>query len=276
MADVPHLGVGLAYRPEIHDQIIANAAAIDWFEVMTDSFLDRPQALRALREFTGHRPIVLHGVELSIGSESPLDEDYVDAVARLADAIDAPWVSDHLCFTREDHVDLGNLTPVPRTRENARRLAAKARYVQERMGRPLLLENIAYYVDLHGGLSEPELIGEVLEGGDCGLLLDLHNVAVNAYNHGFDPKAFITALPLQRVVQIHLAGNSEAAELDGVRIDGHDGPVGDDVLDLLAFVLERVRPHGILIERDVNFPQDFQELVAELDRVRAVVTAGKR
>jgi uncharacterized protein (UPF0276 family) len=155
-------------------------------------------------------------------------------------------------------------------------LAARAQYVQERIGRPLLLENIAYYVDLHGDLSESELICEVLAGSDCGLLLDLHNVAVNAYNHGFDPRAFIAALPLERVVQIHLAGNSEAAELDGVRIDGHDGPVGDDVLELLAFVLERVRPQGIVIERDVNFPRDFQELVAELDRVRAVVAAGKR
>lgn len=276
MADLPNLGVGLAYRPEIHDQVVANAASVDWLEVMTESFLDRQRYLQVLRELTGGKTIVLHGVELSIGSDSPLDEDYVDAVARLADAIDAPWVSDHLCFTREGDIDIGNLTPVVRTRERARRMARRARHVQERIGRPLLLENITYYVDLPGELSEPELIHEVLADADCAMLLDLHNVAVNAHNHGFDPEAYIAALPLDRVIQLHLAGNSPEAELDGVWIDGHDGPIGNDLLNLLAFVLERVEPRGILIERDLNFPEDFGELIAELDKVRSVVAAGRR
>ncbi|SDR04472.1 DUF692 domain-containing protein [Thermostaphylospora chromogena] len=274
MNTLPDLGVGLGYRPEIHDGLLAGIDAVDWLEVITDSYLDRPQALVALRELTGGRTVVPHGLGMSVGSESPPDEEYVDAVARLADAIDAPWVSDHLCFTREDGIDLDALTPVQRTREAARRIAAHADYVQDRLGRPFILENIAYYVDVGGPLSEAEFINEVFAHTACGLLLDLNNVMVNARNHGYDPVAFVAALPLERVVQVHLAGNAETAQIDGVLIDGHDGPVGEDVLDLLAAVLRRTTPKGVLIERDRNFPSDFGVLAAELDRVRAVLASG--
>ncbi|MBF8190696.1 DUF692 family protein [Nonomuraea sp. K274] len=144
--------------------------------------------------------------------------------------------------------------------------------VQDRLGRPFLLENITYYVDPRGGLSEPQFITEVLERSDCGLLLDLNNLALNAINHDFDAQEFLAEIPLERVIQVHLAGNGPGASAGGMLLDSHDAPVGDDVFHLLRVLAERNPPQGVLIERDDRFPDDFQEIMDDLTRARAVLS----
>ncbi|MFI6344457.1 DUF692 domain-containing protein [Streptomyces sp. NPDC050560] len=268
----PELGVGLGHRAELHDDIVAHRTEIDWLEIITDHYMGGHDhdVLRALRATF---PLVPHSLDMSIGSDSPLDLAYVDEVAAVADAVDAPWVSDHLCFTREEGVALHNLTPVLRTRRKAASVADRVRTVQRRIGRPFLLENITYYVDMPGELSEAAFIGEVLEGCEAGLLLDLNNLAVNAANHRFDPYAFLDELPLERVVQVHLAGNLPDP-LGAQVIDGHNAPVGEDVFALLAHLEGRHHLRAAMIERDDHFPDDFGELLAELGHVRGALAAG--
>ncbi|NED13051.1 DUF692 domain-containing protein [Streptomyces sp. SID9124] len=273
LAAAPELGVGLGYREELHDAILTHRDHIGWLEIVADRYLDRPgqQLLRTLRESF---VLVTHGLEMSIGSYAPLDTDYVDAVAALADAVDAPWASDHLCFTREEGVELHELAPVLRTPERAKAVAARAQRVQERLGRPFLLENISYYVDFPSEMSEPEFITAILEACDCGLLLDLNNLAVNAANHGFDAYAYLDALPLERVVQVHLAGNTPRPDDSGLRPDRHNGPVADEVFALLEHLERRHHVKAAMVERDQDFPADFRELTGELDRTRACLAAG--
>jgi uncharacterized protein len=275
LAGLPFLGVGLGYRPDLDRQIWANQASIDWLELISEHYLARPreQLDQALR-LRGAFPLVPHGVELSIGTPGELDPAYLDALAELVALVGAPWCSDHLCFTRAGGIALGQLTPLPRTRAVAADVARKARQVQERVGVPFLLENISYYIDIEGQLSEAEFLTEVMEGCECGLLLDLANVFVNAGNHGFSALEFLAAIPLERVVQVHLAGGEESPN---ALLDTHSAPVPDEVFALLRHLVERApNLRAVLIERDTDFPDDFQELADDLADARGIlgVTAG--
>ncbi|WP_203863030.1 DUF692 domain-containing protein [Plantactinospora mayteni] len=258
----------------MRDRIRDHAQEIDWLEIVTDGFLDDPDGLRELRRLNEVFPIVPHSLEMSVGSVEPLDDDYLRGVAAVADAVDAPWVSDHLCFTRENGIELGSLAPVQRTRQNARRIAERAQRIQELLGRRLLLENITYYLDLPGELTEAEMIAEVMRHCDCGILLDLNNLAINARNHGFDPVEFLAALPLDRVEQVHLAGSVPVGDPDLQQIDTHDAQVSAEVLELLAHLLDRQPVKGILLERDDGFPDDFEEIVRDLRQAREIMLSG--
>ncbi|MEU4538479.1 DUF692 domain-containing protein [Streptosporangium sp. NPDC023825] len=277
LTGLPALGSGLGHRVELAEAIEAHAGRIDWLEVITERYLFAPADERErLEELVRLFPVVPHGVELSIGSEREPDGAYVEALAALVADIGAPWFSDHLCFTRTERVDVGLLVPLPRTREVARRLGRRARRVQEAVGRPFLLENITYYVDLATPLTEAQFITEVMEHCECGLLLDLANLDINARNHGFDPLGFLDAIPLERVVQVHLAGGVGVdgdGDGDGGRLslDSHGAAIPDRVWDLLAELVSRTHVNATLVERDQNFPDDFGDLLAEIDRARTVL-----
>ncbi|MFD0690207.1 DUF692 family multinuclear iron-containing protein [Actinomadura fibrosa] len=292
MTVLPDLGSGLGHRAELADAIDEHAGRIDWLEVITENVLYAPADDRErLRDLARRFPVVPHGVELSIGSDREPDPGYVEALADLVEEIDAPWFSDHLCFTRTDRIALGLLAPLPRTSELARRLGRKAQRVQDAVGRPFLLENITYYVDMATPLTEAQFIAEVMEHCDCGLLLDLANLDINARNHGFDPLEFLDTVPVERVVQVHLAGGYEAGADPGattdtgtgdgaglhaagdaeLAIDSHATQVPDRVWDLLDELLARTHVNATLVERDQRFPDDFGELLAEVDRARAAL-----
>lgn len=271
-SNLPFLGAGLGYRGPLHDQIVSNAADVDWLELFTDQFLPLTgERLERLERLSAGWQCVPHGLELSIGGDARLDDGYLDRVAQVVGALDSPWFSDHLCFSEAGGVRLGHFAPLPWTREVALRVARRARLVQERVGRPLLLENITYSFTLGGELTEAQFIETVVEQADCRLLLDVTNVYTNAVNHGFDPVGFLDAIPLERVVQLHVAGGRH---VDGAVLDSHDSPVPEEVWELVDHVVARSPVRGILVERDDAFPPDFGELRGELDRARSALAAG--
>lgn len=269
MSNLPALGVGIGYRPEIHHYIMESRDLIDWLEVITEHYIQTaPEQAAKVRELRALFPVIPHGIEMSIGSEGDVNAEYLEAVSDLVRTVQAPWFSDHLCFTRAGGVALGQLTPLMRTKEAAASIGRKARLVQERAGVPFLLENITYYVNVNSELSECEFITEVLEEADCGLLLDLTNAFINSVNHRFDPFEFLAELPLERVVQVHIAGGES---LGNAMVDSHGHPVHSQVWDLLEVVLQQAPLKAILLERDQNFSVGFSELAEDLDRARSML-----
>jgi uncharacterized protein (UPF0276 family) len=246
-------------------------AGVDWFEVITENFLvDGGNPRRVLREVRAHHPVVLHGVSLSIGSTDPLDEGYLAAVAALCAEIEPALVSDHLCWTSLGGHNTHDLLPVPYTEEALAHVAARVAAVQERLGRRILLENPSSYAVFRGAdCSEPEFLAEVARRADCGILLDVNNVHVSCTNHGWDPAAYLSAIPVDRVGYLHLAGHSRNGAL---LIDTHDAPVCDSAWSLYAAARRRFPGAATCIERDDHIPP-LADLVAELARARAVEVA---
>ncbi|HEY9783773.1 MAG TPA: DUF692 domain-containing protein [Candidatus Obscuribacterales bacterium] len=265
---LPYLGVGLGLRRELAGETLSTRDRIDWLELVPENYMGlggaaRDRLDRAISAF----PLVTHGINLSIGSTDDLNNDYLKALKRLLAQTKAPWFSDHLCFTSFDGKYMHDLLPMPRTREAVRHVAARCKRVQDEMGIPFLLENISYYMEVPGSeLGDADFLSEVLEAADCGLLLDVNNVYVNSLNHNFNPYDYLSKIPLERTVQIHVAGHKRGHEFV---IDTHGAPVVEPVYELLQFVLERVDVKAVMIERDQNYPQ-FSELLDELDRIREI------
>lgn len=263
------LGVGVGLRHALFDATLATERRLDWLEVISEGFLTQGGRARwVLEQARARWPIVPHGVSLDVGGLDPLDEGYLERLAELTQRVDAPFFSDHLCFSRHRGVYLHDLLPLPFSPEAAAHAAARIRAAAARVGRPFLLENPSYYAVMPGStLDEASFLRRVLEEADCGLLLDVNNVWVNAHNHGYDPRAFIEALPLERVGQIHLAGHRrEHAAL----IDDHGGPVPDPVWALYRFTLERTGPISTLVEWDQRIV-GLDPLLDEADRARAIL-----
>lgn len=267
---LPVLGVGAGLRRELAADTFSHSADIDWLEIVAENYMDlgglpRERLNRALDSFS----LVTHGVNLSIGSTDDLRNDYLIGTKKLLDKIEAPWWSDHLCFTSVANRYLHDLLPLPFSREAAKHVAARAKAAQSFVGRPLLLENISYYMSMPGSqMTEAQFLSEVLETADCGLLLDVNNIYVNSINHNFDPYKFIDSIPLERTVQIHVAGHSRGEEMI---IDTHGAAVIEPVFELLEYVLSRVEVNAVMLERDQNYPE-FSELLAELKQIRQIAS----
>ena len=268
---LPKLGVGLGYRVELHDEILANAAKIDFLEVISEQFIRRsPEVLARADALRARFPIIPHGVELSVGTAAGIVPAYLEQLARFVGRMDAPWFSDHLAFTRVPSADIGQLTQLWFTRESLDAVVRNVREIKARIPTPLLLENITYYFQLpHAEMTEAEFVTRVLDETDCGMLLDVNNVHINAMNLGFDPYAFLASLPLHRVAQIHLAGG---VRVGGMVVDTHSTAVREEVWELLEFVAERAPLKGIILEWDQDFPP-FDVLLAHLERARGVMAA---
>ena len=263
------LGAGLGYRPQLHDDIVRCRDQIDWLELLADSFFPlTPPRRELLAELSEMFVCVPHCTELSVGSQARVDRELVAQLAELADIVDAPWVSDHFCFTTAGGLRLGHLAPVQWTRANAALMARNARTVSRDTGRPFLLENIAYTFVVPGDLSEAQFITSVLEEAECYLLLDVANVFANATNLGFDGAERLDEFPLHRLRQMHVAGGKWE---DGVLADSHDAQVADEVWGLVRHVADRAPVPAVLLERDASFPEDFGEILSDLRLARAAV-----
>lgn len=264
---LPHLGYGLGLRAPHYGPILAEGPAVDWFEIISENYLDtqgRPK--QVLRQIAERYPVVMHGVSLSIGSADPLDFDYLAKLKRLAHEVQARWVSDHLCWTGIAGRNTHDLLPLPLTEETLRHVSERVRIVQDYLARPLVLENPSSYLTFAAStLSEAEFLSRLAEATGCGLLLDVNNVYVSAFNHGFDAGDYLRQLPLDRVVQFHLAGHTN---LGTHCIDTHDGPVIDAVWMLYRQAVALTGGAATLIEWDAAIPT-LPVLQAEADRARA-------
>lgn len=268
------LGFGLGVRPVHYDALLGERqGSVSWLEALTENYLlPGGKPLHYLERLRAGYPIVLHGVSLSIGSTDPLDETYLREVKALADRIEPAWVSDHLCWTGVDGVNLHDLMPMPFTETALRHVVSRIAAVQERLGRRLMLENVSSYVSfISSDLTEWEFLREVAERADCELLLDVNNVYVSSVNHGFDPMAYLHGLPAERVRQFHLAGHRN---LGNYLIDTHDEPVCEAVWQLFHAAVERFGPRSTMIERDDNIPE-LDVLLAELERARDITLAAQ-
>jgi uncharacterized protein len=268
-SEIPALGVGIGWRHEIREEILANREHIDFVEIISEHYINvAPEKLASMSTLAATVPVIPHGIDLSIGTDTPVEEPYLEGLARLVDLVDAPWYSDHLCFTRVPGYSIGQLTPLPFTDEVVETVVRKTKLVTQRIPRPFALENITYYFTIpNGQMTEAEFITRVVEEADIGLLLDVTNVFMNASNHGYDPYKFLRSIPLERVVQLHLAGGIQQ---DGKWIDTHNQPIPEEVFELTDFIVANAPVKGVLLERDDNFPVSFQELTDELARMRAI------
>jgi hypothetical protein len=259
----PHLGAGLGYRPALRKEILQHLPEFDFLEVISDSFFRNEAGLRALASLL---PCVPHGLNCSVGST--LDPAYLERLRRVVDVVQPPWHSDHLAFTRAGGASVGHLAPVPYTEESLAVVVANIRRVQEAIGVPFAVENITMpFYWPNNTMAEDEFLREVVRRTGCWLLLDLENARVNAANHGGDPRRLLDALPLERVLQVHLAGGVRA---EGLEHDSHSMPVSEATWALLEELCARVVPRAVMVERDGNFPP-FADLVAEVRRARGIV-----
>lgn len=266
LQQLPELGIGIGFRRQISEAIFSNSGEIDWLEIISENFMNIGGSARELLEQTMARfPVIPHGVNLSVGGTDPLNRKYLQQLHRLLEDIDSPWVSDHLCYTSSKGRYAQQLLPLPRTKEVVKHVVARVREVQETLERPFLLENITYYMTFsESTMSEAEFLSEVCEKADCGILLDLNNIVVNAKNFALDEREFIDGIDKERVVQMHIAGHKTCH--DWV-LDTHAEPVTSEVYDFLDYSLRRLKPKAILLERDDNFA-DFAEILSELRTIR--------
>ncbi len=264
-------GIGLGLRARFMAKVIAGDAdgVAAFLELSPENYMHRGgrYPLR-LEQLADRFPIICHGLMMSLGSTDPFDDDYFAHLKGFLDRYDPPWHSDHVCWSGHGGSLLHDLLPVPFTTGVAKRIAARVREARDRLERPMAVENISWYMQVgkpeHG---EPEFITEVLERADCGLLLDVNNVFVNAQNHGFDPFDWLARIPLDRVLQLHVAGHEPWDET--LLVDTHGATVRDEVYDMMAWVIERIGPRPVLLERDTNIPP-FSEVLDEIRRLDGV------
>lgn len=265
--NLPDLGLGLGLRTQHFAHVLERRPAVDWFEILSENFMatgGRP--LQVLDELAEHYPIVMHGVSLSIGSTDPLDLDYLRQLKALAERCKAVWLGDHVCWTGVAGQNNHDLLPLPYDTATLAHLVERVRRVQDILQRPLVLENPSSYVTFaRSTMPEAEFLARLAEQADCALLLDLNNVYVSCRNHGWDARAYLDALPYERVVQIHLAGHTD----HGTHcLDTHTGHTFEAVWELYAEVMRRAGTIATMVEWDQDIPE-FEVVHAEVLRARA-------
>lgn len=263
---LPKLGLGVGLRNEHFNHILSEKPDVEWFEAISENFMDsggRPGWV--IRQLAEHYPIVLHGVSMSIGSTDPINETYLQKLKLLADDVQARWVSDHLCWTGVQSVNSHDLLPLPLNQETLDHVIARVHHVQEVLKRPLILENPSTYASFQNSdISEPAFLSALSDATGCGLLLDVNNVYVTCFNDGSDPLDYLTGIPFDRVVQMHLAGHTHCGSY---LLDTHDQPVTEAVWELFRYAWQRTNGSATLLEWDGDVP-DFQDLHQEVLKAR--------
>jgi uncharacterized protein (UPF0276 family) len=265
-SDFASLGFGVGLRRPHYVHILENHPRLDWFEVISENFMvDGGRPLEILEGVRSRYPIVMHGVSLSVGSTDPLNVGYLKQLAATARRFEPAWISDHLCWTSVGGRNLHDLLPLPYTEETVRHVAARIREVQDILERTILIENVSSYMEFSSSrLSEWEFLSAVAEEADCGILLDINNIFVSAFNHGFDAIRYLDSVPSERVAQFHLAGHSDHGTY---LLDTHDHPIRAEVWTLYEHAVRRFGRVPTLIEWDDNIPE-FEVLAAVADEAR--------
>jgi uncharacterized protein len=271
---LPDLGLGVGLRTRHFRHITENWPAMDWFEILSENFIDTEgRPLWYLDQIAERYPIVMHGVSLSIGSADPIDFGFLAKLRALAARVKAVWLGDHICWTGVAGVNGHDLYPVPYTEESLRHMVVRVKIVQEYLERPLVLENPSTYLTFASStMPEEEFIARLATESGCALLLDVNNVYVTCRNHDLDPVAWLEAIPYEHVVQVHLAGHSD----NGTHcIDTHDGHVIDEVWALYALVHAKTGGRATLLEWDAKIPA-FPDLQGEVRKAARFREQGTR
>jgi uncharacterized protein (UPF0276 family) len=247
------LGLGLGLRYPHIAQVLAGEARVNWFEVISENYMDSGgRSKYDLKKVAENYPLAFHGVSLSIGSTDPLNFDYLHKLKSLTKEIPPLWVSDHLCWTGIQGVNSHDLLPVPLNEESLLHISERVKTVQDFLERQIVLENPSTYLRFAGStIDEPDFIRYLCEETDCGLLLDVNNVFVTAFNAGLDPKAYLAKFPFDRVVQMHLAGHEDCQTHI---IDTHDRPVRKEVWELFQVAWKASNHAPTCLEWDSNIP----------------------
>ena len=269
-----NLGLGVGLRTVHYAHILEHTPQVDWFEVITENYMDsRGRPRYVLEQIAERYRVIMHGVSLSIGSTDPLDFEYLGKMKSLARAIKPGWISDHVCWTGVAGVNTHDLLPLPLTESSLRHVVERVRVVQDFLERPFVLENPSSYVGFRGStMPEWEFIARLAEEADCGLLLDVNNVYVSSVNHDFDPATFIRSMPADRIVQFHLAGHTN---MGTHIIDTHDGHVVDPVWELYRLAHQLTGGVSTLLEWDANIPP-FEVVHAEVLKARQFMSGQLR
>ncbi|HVU00677.1 MAG TPA: DUF692 domain-containing protein [Polyangiaceae bacterium] len=259
--------LGLGLRIPHYAHLFEHWPKVDYFEIISENFLGEALPPRRNLERVRERyAIVLHGVGLNLLGHAPLDEAYLDQLAALADHVDAPFVTDHLCWTGARGMTHHDLLPVPYVEDLVALAAERASYVQKRLGRPFGLENLSSYVEFRSStLTEWEFYARAVRESGCWFMLDVNNIYVSSQNHGFDPERYLAAVDFSRVLQVHIAGHER--QPNGTIIDTHDHPVSDPVWDLYRAAWRLGGPFPTLLEWDDKIPE-MPVALAELEKAR--------
>ncbi|MCE0557897.1 DUF692 domain-containing protein [Motilimonas sp. E26] len=265
-------GVGLrtCHFPWLEQHLLPRDSGVDWFEAITENFLDhKGYARHFLFKLREHYPIALHGVSMSIGATDPLNTAYLKSLRQLCGDLQPALVSDHLCWTGVNGVNSHDLLPVPLTEESLKHVSERVNKVQDCLGRKLVLENPSTYMCFAGNdYAEWDFLNQLVSCTGCELLIDVNNIYVSSVNQGFNPQTYLDGLPLDSIVQCHLAGHTDCATHI---IDTHDKPVHHKVWALYRDLIDRCgRNVSTLLEWDADIP-DFPELVAELNLAKGVI-----
>ncbi len=275
--EIPELRVGLGFRLGLAEELLGSkTSAASFLEIAPENYLGVGGRRRRLLDEAAERwPVVCHGLCGDLAGRAPLDRDLLGELKVFLESLGARWYSDHLCLTHLGGAEMHELLPLPFDEETVRQVATRVREVREVLELPMAVENVSAYGRMtKGTMTEPEFVAAVVAEADCDLLLDVNNVYVNAVNFGFDPREYIRTMPLDRVVEIHMAGHTE--EEDGLLLDTHARPIVGDVYELFRFTLEELddRP-PVLLERDGNIPplaeleEEMENLLSIMDEVDA-------
>lgn len=262
------LGYGLGLRTDHYTTILETHPSIDWFEIISENFLiPGGKPLYYLDQIREHYPMVMHGVSLSIGSADPLNWEYLKQLKQLAERVKPMWMSDHLCWTGVNKLNMHDLLPLPYTEEAIQHVVQRIHEVQDFLGRQLSLENVSSYLSFKDSeFTEWDFLRTIAEEADCRILLDINNIYVSGYNHGFDPMEYLQGIPVDRVQQFHLAGHTNYTTHI---IDTHGAPIIDEVWQLYAAAVKRFGRVATMIERDDDIPP-LSELLQELEQAKSI------
>ncbi len=265
-------GVGIGLRLQFAEELVSTKATnASFVEIAPENYLGvggyRARLLAMAKE---RWPVVCHGLCGDLAGAAPLDQEYLTELKQFLRDADVHWYSDHLCYTHLAGVETHDLIALPLHEGAVRRAAKRIREVQSFLELPMAIENVSAYMRMPGSeMREEDFVAAVVREADCHLLLDINNVYVNSINFGFDAKSYVDALPLERVLQIHIAGHHRESE--DLLIDTHGASIADPVYDLLCYTLRKMAAvPPILLERDSNIPP-LIEIEQELETLRICV-----
>ena len=262
--------VGIGLRRDISKEILESTVLTpEFLEFAPENWMGMGGYWNRIRkEAVDKYPVTCHGLSLSLGSPEELDWNFIRELKDFLDENQVKIFSEHLSYTKSRNAHLYDLLPIPFRKDAVDHVVERIRKVQDFLERPLAIENVSYYTPVAAEMTEVEFVTEIVEKANCKLLLDVNNVYVNAFNHGYDAKEFIGKMPLDQVAYIHMAGHEQVAP--DLIIDTHGQPIIDPVYDLFEWTIQQMDPVPVLLERDYNF-DELDQLQYELTHLKSIV-----